>query len=128
MANEKILVVDDDKNICELLRLYLVKEGYSVTMAHDGEAAQTDFDKLHPDLVLLDVMMPVMDGLSATRVIRVLDREDAKTIPIIAMTAQTTADIRETCRKAGMDDYIAKPIREEELAKVIRKSWKVKKV
>ena len=61
MANEKILVVDDDKNICELLRLYLVKEGYSVTMAHDGEAALTDFDKLHPDLVLLDVMMPVMD-------------------------------------------------------------------
>ena len=54
MANEKILVVDDDKNICELLRLYLVKEGYSVTMAHDGEAALTDFDKLHPDLVLLD--------------------------------------------------------------------------
>ena len=59
MANEKILVVDDDKNICELLRLYLVKEGYSVTMAHDGESALTDFDKLHPDLVLLDVMMPV---------------------------------------------------------------------
>ena len=62
MANEKILVVDDDKNICELLRLYLVKEGYNVTMVHDGSAALTEFDKLHPDLVLLDVMMPVMDG------------------------------------------------------------------
>ena len=59
MANEKILVVDDDKNICELLRLYLVKEGYNVTMVHDGGAALTEFDKLHPDLVLLDVMMPV---------------------------------------------------------------------
>ena len=55
MANEKILVVDDDKNICELLRLYLVKEGYNVTMVHDGSAALTEFDKLHPDLVLLDV-------------------------------------------------------------------------
>ena len=54
MANEKILVVDDDKNICELLRLYLVKEGYNVTMVHDGAAALTEFDKLHPDLVLLD--------------------------------------------------------------------------
>ena len=61
MANEKILVVDDDKNICELLRLYLVKEGYNVTMVHDGGAALAEFDKLHPDLVLLDVMMPVMD-------------------------------------------------------------------
>ena len=60
MANEKILVVDDDKNICELLRLYLVKEGYNVTMVHDGGAALAEFDKLHPDLVLLDVMMPVM--------------------------------------------------------------------
>ena len=54
MANEKILVVDDDKNICELLRLYVVKEGYNVTMVHDGAAALAEFDKLHPDLVLLD--------------------------------------------------------------------------
>ena len=61
MANEKILVVDDDKNICELLRLYLVKEGYNVTMVHDGAATLTEFDKLHPDLVLLDVMMPVIN-------------------------------------------------------------------
>ena len=79
------------------------------------------------DAILMDVMMPVMDGMEATQCIRDLKREDAASIPIIAMTAQTTADIRETCRKAGMDDYIAKPIREEELAKVIRKSWKAKK-
>ncbi len=62
MSNEKILVVDDDKNICELLRLYLVKEGYGVTIANDGTAALQEFDKLHPDLVLLDVMMPGIDG------------------------------------------------------------------
>ena len=59
MANEKILVVDDDKNICELLRLYLVKEGYNVTMVHDGGAALAEFDKLHPDLVLLDVFVTI---------------------------------------------------------------------
>ena len=70
MANEKILVVDDDKNICELLRQYLVKEGYNVTMVHDGSAALAEFDKLHPDLVLLDVMMPRMDGLEAVRRMR----------------------------------------------------------
>ena len=67
MSNEKILVVDDDKNICELLRLYLVKEGYGVTIANDGTAALQEFDKLHPDLVLLDVMMPGMGGKSAAR-------------------------------------------------------------
>ena len=59
MANEKILVVDDDKNICELLRLYLEKEGFHVTLAYDGAAALKEFERLHPDMVLLDVMMPV---------------------------------------------------------------------
>ena len=83
MANEKILVVDDDKNICELLRLYLVKEGYNVTMAHDGSAALAEFDKLHPDLVLLDVMMPVMDGWEVCRKIRAKDNT-----PIIMLTAK----------------------------------------
>ena len=73
MANEKILVVDDDKNICELLRLYLVKEGYNVTLANDGKAALAEFEKLHPDLVLLDVMMPVMDGWEVCRKIRAKD-------------------------------------------------------
>ena len=83
MANEKILVVDDDKNICELLRLYLVKEGYNVTMVHDGSAALTEFDKQHPDLVLLDVMMPVMDGWEVCRKIRAKDNT-----PIIMLTAK----------------------------------------
>ena len=73
MSNEKILVVDDDKNICELLRLYLVKEGYGVTIANDGTAALQEFDKLHPDLVLLDVMMPGIDGMDAAREIRTFD-------------------------------------------------------
>ena len=90
MANEKILVVDDDKNICELLRLYLVKEGYNVTMVHDGGAALAEFDKLHPDLVLLDVMMPVMDGWEVCRKLRAKDNT-----PIIMLTAkgETYADI-----------------------------------
>ena len=62
LGNSKILVVDDDKNICELLRLYLVKEGYAVTLAYDGNEALADFEKIKPDLVLLDVMMPGIDG------------------------------------------------------------------
>ena len=110
MANEKILVVDDDKNICELLRLYLVKEGYSVTMAHDGEAALTDFDKLHPDLVLLDVMMPVMDGWEVCRKIRAKDNT-----PIIMLTAKGETTDKVSGLKQGADDYITKPFRVREL-------------
>ena len=67
MANEKILVVDDDTNICELLRLYLTKEGYQVTTANDGEEGLEKFNQLKPDMVLLDVMMPKMDGLEVCR-------------------------------------------------------------
>ena len=110
MANEKILVVDDDKNICELLRLYLVKEGYSVTMAHDGEAALTDFDKLHPDLVLLDVMMPVMDGWEVCRKIRAKDNT-----PIIMLTAKGETYDKVLGLELGADDYIVKPFAPPEL-------------
>lgn len=110
MANEKILVVDDDKNICELLRLYLVKEGYSVTMAHDGESALTDFDKLHPDLVLLDVMMPVMDGWEVCRKIRAKDNT-----PIIMLTAKGETYDKVLGLELGADDYISKPFRLREL-------------
>ena len=67
MANEKILVVDDDANICELLRLYLTKEGYQVTVANDGEEGLEKFNAVKPDMVLLDVMMPRMDGLEVCR-------------------------------------------------------------
>ena len=127
MANEKILVVDDDKNICELLRLYLVKEGYNVTMVHDGGAALAEFDKLHPDLVLLDVMMPVMDGLSATRVIRVLEREDAKAIPIFAMTANAFAEDARRSMEAGMNAHLAKPLDMKKVILTIQKCCDNKK-
>ena len=118
MANEKILVVDDDKNICELLRLYLVKEGYNVTMVHDGGAALAEFDKLHPDLVLLDVMMPVMDGYAATRAIRGMDRPDAQ-LPIIAMTANLFDEDVAACLAAGMDAHIPKPLEAGQMIRTI---------
>ena len=115
MANEKILVVDDDKNICELLRLYLVKEGYSVTMAHDGESALTDFDKLHPDLVPLDVMMPVMDGWEVCRKIRAKDNT-----PIIMLTAKGETYDKVLGLELGADDYIVKPFDAKEVTARIK--------
>ena len=83
MANEKILIVDDDKNICDLLRLYLEKEGYQTFQAHDGEAALAAYTQNKPDLVLLDVMMPKMDGWEVCRRIRAQGQT-----PVIMLTAK----------------------------------------
>ena len=67
MAKEKVLIADDDQNICELLRLYLAKEGYETVLAYDGEAAVAAFEREKPDMVLLDIMMPKMDGWDFSR-------------------------------------------------------------
>ena len=120
MANEKILVVDDDKNICELLRLYLVKEGYNVTMVHDGGAALAEFDKLHPDLVLLDVMMPVMDGLAATHAIRTLPRKDSAAVPIVAVSANAFDEDIKRSLASGMNAHLSKPIEVQKLRELLR--------
>ena len=110
MANEKILVVDDDTNICELLRLYLTKEGYQVTTANDGEEGLEKFNQLKPDMVLLDIMLPVMDGWAVCAHIR----EKAKT-PIIMLTAKSEVNDRITGLEMGADDYLVKPFEMKEL-------------
>ena len=119
MSNEKILVVDDDKNICELLRLYLVKEGYGVTIANDGTAALQEFDKLHPDLVLLDVMMPGIDGWEVCRKIR----QNNQT-PIIMLTAKDEVMDKVAGLDSGADDYLTKPFAIEELLARMRVAFK----
>ena len=83
MASEKIMVVDDDKNICELLRLYLEKEGYSVILCHDGQEAIAKFNALTPDMILLDIMLPSLDGWQVCREIR-----KKSNVPIIMLTAK----------------------------------------
>ena len=82
-----VLIVEDDKNIAELLQMYLEKEGYAVSVAHDGGAGLTKFRAVKPDLVLLDVMMPVMDGWSVCKAIRT----ESQT-PIIMLTAKGETD------------------------------------
>ena len=113
MANEKILVVDDDKNICELLRLYLEKEGYSVILAHDGEEALLKFETLHPDLILLDIMMPRMDGYEFTEIIR--GNQMLRDIPILMVTARETPADKRKGFLIGTDDYMVKPVDEDEM-------------
>ena len=119
MANEKILVVDDDTNICELLRLYLTKEGYQVTTANDGEEGLDKFNQVKPDMVLLDVMMPKMDGLEVCRRIRKLGNT-----PVMMLTAKGQKNDRITGFNAGADDYLTKPFSVEELLARLRVTFR----
>ena len=105
-----VLIVEDDPNIRELLQLYLEKDGYAVTLAADGGQGLDKFRAIKPDLVLLDVMMPVMDGWAVCRAIRA----DSQT-PIIMLTAKGETDDKVTGLKAGADDYVTKPFEMKEL-------------
>ncbi len=105
-----VLVVEDDKNIADLLQLYLEKEGYSATVALDGGKGLELFRSINPDLVLLDVMMPVMDGWAVCKAIRA----ESKT-PVIMLTAKSELDDKVTGLKSGADDYITKPFEMREV-------------
>ena len=105
-----VLVVEDDPNISQLLQLSLEKEGYAVTVAYDGGQGLTKFRAIKPDLVLLDVMMPVMDGWAVCRAIRAENQT-----PIIMLTAKGETDDKVSGLKAGADDYITKPFEMREV-------------
>ena len=105
-----VLVVEDERNIAELLQLYLEKEGYAVTIANDGGQGLEKFRAIQPDLVLLDVMMPVMDGWQLCRTIRA----ESKT-PVIMLTAKSETDDKVAGLKSGADDYITKPFEMKEV-------------
>ena len=105
-----VLVVEDDKNIARLLQMYLEKEGYAVTVAADGGQGLSKFRAIKPDLVLLDVMMPVMDGWAVCRTIRT----ESQT-PIIMLTAKGETDDKVVGLRTGADDYITKPFEMREV-------------
>ena len=106
----KILIVEDDNNIADLLRLYLEKEKYEVTIASDGGQGVEQFRRVRPDLVLLDLMLPVMDGWAVCRTIRA----ESQT-PVIMLTAKGELDDKVTGLKQGADDYVTKPFEMREL-------------
>lgn len=106
----KILVVDDEKNICELLGLYLRKDGYEVEYAHDGEAALSRFITFSPDLILLDIMLPLRDGWSVCREIR-----KTSSVPIIMVSAKGETIDKVLGLELGADDYITKPFDTKEV-------------
>ena len=112
---EKILVVDDDLNICELLRLYLEKEGYTVVIANDGASAVTMFRDESPALVLLDIMLPKLDGWQVCREIRKFSDK-----PIIMLTAKGEVFDRVLGLELGADDYVVKPFDTKEVVARIK--------
>ena len=106
----KVLIVEDDNNIAELLHLYLEKEGFETCVAKDGGKGVEFFRQFQPDLVLLDIMLPVMDGWSVLKKIR----EDAKT-PVIMLTAKGETTDKVSGLEMGADDYIVKPFEMKEV-------------
>ncbi len=107
---DTILVVDDDSNISELLKLYLENDGYSVVVAHDGQEAVDTFHAKSPDLVLLDIMLPKMDGWQVLREIR-----KTSAAPIIMLTAKGETFDKVLGLELGADDYIVKPFDTKEV-------------
>ncbi len=106
----KVLLIEDDRNISELLQLYLEKEGYTVATAYDGKQGLENFHSFNPDLILLDVMMPVMNGWDTCRAIRAESQ-----VPIIMLTAKSETDDKVLGLKTGADDFITKPFEMKEV-------------
>ena len=113
IRGKKLLLAEDNELNAEIAEILLMDKGADVTLAKDGKQALEQFEASQPgafDAILMDVMMPVMDGLAATRAIRDLERPDAKTVPIIAMTANAYRENAEACIQAGMNAHLAKPL------------------
>jgi two-component system alkaline phosphatase synthesis response regulator PhoP len=115
MAGKKVLVVDDDVKTVELVRLYLNRDGYQVLTAYDGVEALRLARENYPDLIVLDLMLPDIDGLEVCRTLR-----HESDVPIIMLTARTTDQDKLTGLDLGADDYVTKPFSPKELAARVR--------
>jgi len=116
---KKILIVDDDLDLCHIIRTFLDRFGYETVLAVNGREAVDLAISQMPDLILMDIMLPVMDGLQATRLIR--ENPSTHSTPILAMTARVNIDDKNDCFRSGCDDFIAKPFTVKELTSCIEK-------
>jgi len=119
---KKILIVEDDRDLCHIVQMHLELLGYDSILAVNGKEA-VDLATSHlPDLIVMDIMLPVMDGLQATRLIR--EHPNTQSTPILAMTAKVTSEDKEECLRSGCDDFIAKPFTSKQLTSIIEKLLK----
>ena len=115
----RVLVAEDNPVNQKLIDLLLRKDGHTVTLAWNGREAVDVLKRASMDLVLMDVQMPEMDGLEATRLIRATEEGTGERVPIVAITANALDGAREKCIEAGMDDYLTKPLRLADLRRVV---------
>jgi CheY-like chemotaxis protein len=119
-----ILVVDDDPNSLDIARTYLESRGYIVATALDGKEALAKLEQVRPAVVLLDVMMPGMDGWEVARLIK--NHPDYKDVRVVMLTARSDFQDKHEGLRAGADDYIVKPIRLEELGQRVERNLKAR--
>ena len=124
MAEGKILVVDDEDRNLRLMEAFLLPQGYEVLMAHDGEEALEMVQQVSPDVILLDIMMPRMDGFEVAR--RLKASSETRIIPIVMVTSLTEVESRVQALEAGADDFLSKPLDQTELKARVRSLLKVK--
>ena len=120
----RVLVADDEAAMTRALEALLKREHYSVDVVNNGQDALDQFSASAPgtfDAIIMDVMMPVMDGYQATRAIRQLDRPDAGSIPILAMTANAFVEDRRRAYEAGMNEHLTKPLEPEVVLRTLAK-------
>lgn len=116
MSGRKILVVDDDPSIREILSIQLTRLGYEVTTAGDGAEAVESFRDAAPEAILMDLMMPRLDGLAACRRIRALEKKSgAKRTPVLFLTARDSTHDKTSAALSGGDEFVAKPVSIQEL-------------
>jgi len=116
---KKILIVEDDQALHQVLKMHLELLGYDSILAVNGKEAADLATSQVPDLILMDITLPVMDGLQATRLIR--EHPNTQSTPILAMTARVTSENKIKCLQSGCDGHIAKPFTSKQLASIIKK-------
>lgn len=120
MPDARILVVDDDADSLEIVRTYLESRGYDVSTAVDGKEALAMLEEARPDLVLLDVMMPGIDGWEVARTIK--DHPEFSATRVVMLTARSDFTDKQRGLRAGADDYIVKPMRLEDLGRKVERN------
>jgi two-component system cell cycle response regulator DivK len=118
MSLKRILIVEDTEDNRQILRDLLTNAGFDIVEAHDGQAAVEAASKHHPDLILMDIQLPVMNGYEAIR--RIKANTELQPIPIIAVTSYALSEDKEKARAAGCDGYVAKPFSPRQLLATVR--------
>ena len=121
-TRKKILIVDDDLDLCHILQRVFEQRDYDTVLAVNGKEAVDLATSQLPDLILMDIMLPVMDGFQATRLIR--ENSNTHSTPILAMTARVSIEDKKECFRSGCDEFIAKPFTVKELTACIEKLLK----